>query len=96
MKFECARQAPKDLRIRQRIAERLHHLDLRGQRQMKIGGDQIVEFQKTRRGQHVIGQRRGIRRKQVEHHGQQILALERTAQASLLRTGGQRIHVPHE
>ena len=47
-------------------------------------------------GQHVVGELGGVGRKQIERHGEQILALERAAQLGLPRAGRQGVHVPYD
>ena len=90
-------QAAEDLGVAQCLARRLGGLDLRRERVVEVGRDDVVGLQEPRRRQHVVGVGRGVREEEIADDGQQVLALQRGTQRRLLGAGGDRVDVPaHE
>jgi len=52
---------------------------------VEVRRHQIVELEETGGRQHHVGERRSVRREQVEHDGEQVVARQRLPQPRLLR-----------
>ena len=63
-------QPAEDLLVRQRVAERVGCLDLRRERQVEVGADEVVELEEARRGQDDVGVPDGVRREQIHYDGE--------------------------
>ena len=62
-------QPPENLLIRQGIAHRIGRLRLRPERHLEVGAHEIVELEKTCRGQDDIGVLRAIGHEKVDDNG---------------------------
>ena len=67
-----SRQPAEDLGVGQRVAGRVRGLDLRGESDVEVGGDEIVALQEARRGEDDVGEVGGVGREEVERDSEQV------------------------
>jgi hypothetical protein len=71
-------------------------LRLRRQREMEVRGDEVVELEKARGRQHVVGEVGGVGLKQIDRDGEEVASTERRVQPRLLRVRRGDVDVPAE
>jgi hypothetical protein len=87
-------QAAEDLRVGQRLAQRLGRLDLGREQQLEVGHEQVVELQEAGRRQHDAGEVGGVGLEEVDDDGEEVLAPQRQTELLLARPRGGDVHVP--
>ena len=76
--------------------ERLGRLDLGREREVEVGGDEVVELEEARGRQHEVGEVGRVGREEVDGDGEEVLAAKRLVQPRLLRIRGGDVDVPAE